>query len=174
MVGLYRPLHHKDVKPHNFDEGVVTTTPTETVEGIKLYTCEDCGYSYEENMGVLEHVHTYEEAWSYDETHHWHKSTCGHEAKDYGQHTGGEATTTQKAICEVCGQPYGELKEEFDKLIQQNAYLIIVTNEIGLGGVSPDEIQRKFTDLQGWMNQYIASKADEVILRISGIPLKVK
>ena len=67
-----------------------------------------------------------------------------------------------------------ELKEEFDKLIQQNAYLIIVTNEIGLGGVSPDEIQRKFTDLQGWMNQYIASKADEVILMISGIPLKVK
>ena len=67
-----------------------------------------------------------------------------------------------------------ELKEEFDKLIQQKAYLIIVTNEIGLGGVSPDEIQRKFTDLQGWMNQYIASKADEVILMISGIPLKVK
>ncbi|MBR5298356.1 MAG: bifunctional adenosylcobinamide kinase/adenosylcobinamide-phosphate guanylyltransferase [Parabacteroides sp.] len=71
-------------------------------------------------------------------------------------------------------QSLAELKSEFDKLIQQNAYLIFVTNEIGLGGVSPDEIQRKFTDLQGWMNQYIASKANEVILMVSGIPLKIK
>ena len=31
-----------------------------------------------------------------------------------------------------------------------------------------------FTDLQGWMNQYVASKADEVILMLSGIAVKVK
>jgi len=35
-------------------------------------------------------------------------------------------------------------------------------------------IQRKFTDLQGWMNQYIAAKADEVNFMVSGIPMKVK
>lgn len=67
-----------------------------------------------------------------------------------------------------------EVKAEFDRLIQQQAYLIFVTNEIGMGGVSVDAVQRKFTDLQGWVNQYIASKADEVILMVSGIPLKVK
>lgn len=67
-----------------------------------------------------------------------------------------------------------ELKEEFDRLAEQDAYLIFVTNEIGLGGVSPDTVQRKFTDLQGWLNQYIASRADEVVLMISGIPMKVK
>lgn len=67
-----------------------------------------------------------------------------------------------------------ELKEEFDRLMTQNAYLIFVTNEIGLGGVSPDAVQRKFTDLQGWLNQYIASSADEVVLMVSGIPLKIK
>lgn len=67
-----------------------------------------------------------------------------------------------------------ELKDEFDKLTTQKAYLIFVTNEIGLGGVSPDVIQRKFTDLQGWVNQYIASNADEVILMVSGIPIKIK
>lgn len=67
-----------------------------------------------------------------------------------------------------------ELKEEFDRLAEQDAYLIFVTNEIGLGGVSPDTMQRKFTDLQGWFNQYIASHADEVVLMISGIPMKVK
>lgn len=67
-----------------------------------------------------------------------------------------------------------ELKEEFDRLVKQDAYMIFVTNEIGLGGVSPDPVQRKFTDLQGWLNQYIASRADEVVLMVSGIPMKVK
>lgn len=67
-----------------------------------------------------------------------------------------------------------ELKEEFDRLAEQSAYWIFVTNEIGLGGVSPDTIQRKFTDLQGWLNQYIASRADEVVMMVSGIPMKVK
>ena len=67
-----------------------------------------------------------------------------------------------------------ELKEEFEKMAEQDAYLIFVTNEIGLGGVSPDAIQRKFTDLQGWLNQFIASRADEVILLVSGIPMQIK
>jgi len=40
--------------------------------------------------------------------------------------------------------------------------------------VSANAIQRKFTDLEGWMNQYIASKADEVILMVCGIPVKIK
>jgi adenosylcobinamide kinase/adenosylcobinamide-phosphate guanylyltransferase len=40
--------------------------------------------------------------------------------------------------------------------------------------VSPDAVQRHFTDLQGWMNQYVASQADEVILMVSGIEVKVK
>ena len=66
------------------------------------------------------------------------------------------------------------LKEEFDRFTNQDATLIFVTNEIGLGGVSPDAVQRRFTDLQGWMNQYVASKADEVILMVSGIPVKIK
>jgi len=63
---------------------------------------------------------------------------------------------------------------EFDRFTQQDATFIFVTNEIGLGGVSTNALQRRFTDLQGWMNQYIAAKADEVILMVSGIPVKVK
>lgn len=64
--------------------------------------------------------------------------------------------------------------EEFDKFAKQDACLIFVTNEIGLGGTSDNEIQRKFTDLLGWTNQYIASKADSVYMMLSGIPLKIK
>jgi adenosylcobinamide kinase/adenosylcobinamide-phosphate guanylyltransferase len=67
-----------------------------------------------------------------------------------------------------------EAKTEFDKFTAPDATYIFVTNEIGLGGVSENAIQRKFSDLQGWMNQYIAEKADEVILMVSGIEMKIK
>ena len=66
------------------------------------------------------------------------------------------------------------LKQEFDKFTSQDATFIFVTNEIGSGGVSENAIQRKFTDLEGWMNQYVAQKADEVILMVSGIPVVIK
>ena len=49
-----------------------------------------------------------------------------------------------------------------------------MTNEIGMGGVAENTIQRRFTDMQGWVNQYIAEKADEVVLMVSGIGVKVK
>ena len=65
-------------------------------------------------------------------------------------------------------------KIEFDAFTQHDATYIFVTNEIGSGGTSENAIQRRFTDLQGWLNQYIASKADEVILMVSGIAVKVK
>jgi len=65
-------------------------------------------------------------------------------------------------------------KAEFDSFTSQDATFIFVTNEIGLGGVSENALQRQFTDLQGWMNQYIAKKADEVILMVSGIPMRIK
>lgn len=67
-----------------------------------------------------------------------------------------------------------DIKAEFDRFTAQDATFIFVTNEIGMGGTSVNEIQRKFTDMQGWMNQYIAGQADEVILMVSGIPVKIK
>ena len=66
------------------------------------------------------------------------------------------------------------LKQEFDAFTAQNATFIFVTNEIGSGAVSDNPIQRRFTDLQGWMNQYIASQAHQVYLMVSGIPVLIK
>lgn len=66
------------------------------------------------------------------------------------------------------------LKQEFDTLVAQDAMFIFVTNEIGLGGVSENAMRRRFTDLLGWANQYIASRADEVYMLLSGIPVKIK
>lgn len=66
------------------------------------------------------------------------------------------------------------IKEEFDRFTSQEATFVFVTNEIGMGATSDNELQRKFTDLQGWVNQYIAARADEVILMVSGIAVKIK
>jgi len=66
------------------------------------------------------------------------------------------------------------ITSRFDQFVQQDAHFIFVTNEIGLGGVSANDLQRRFTDLIGWVNQYIASKSDEVILMVSSIPMKIK
>ena len=67
-----------------------------------------------------------------------------------------------------------ELKEEFDRFTARENTYLFVTNEIGMGGVSENSVQRRFSDMQGWLNQYVASKADEVVLMVSGIPVKIK
>ena len=67
-----------------------------------------------------------------------------------------------------------QVRKEFDRFTDHDATYIFVTNEIGCGGVSDNAVQRRFTDLQGWMNQYVASRADEVIWMVSGIPVTIK
>jgi adenosylcobinamide kinase / adenosylcobinamide-phosphate guanylyltransferase len=65
-------------------------------------------------------------------------------------------------------------RREIDGLACKDALLIIISNELGMGMHADTEAGRKFTDLQGWVNQYIAAMADEVIFMVSGIPLTVK
>lgn len=67
-----------------------------------------------------------------------------------------------------------EAKAEWNKFIEQDFTLIVVSNEIGMSLHAPDEASRHFTDLQGWINQYIAKNADQVFLCVSGIPVKIK
>lgn len=67
-----------------------------------------------------------------------------------------------------------EIKAQLNKLFSKNADLVVVTNEIGLGGISENPLQRKFTDLQGSINQFVATLADEVYLIVSGLPVKIK
>lgn len=66
------------------------------------------------------------------------------------------------------------IEQEFDKFTDQDATFIFVTNEIGSGEVSSNSVQRRFTDMQGWMNQYVAAHADTVVLMVSGIPVTIK
>ena len=65
-------------------------------------------------------------------------------------------------------------KAEWSRFIQADFTLFVVSNELGMGIHPENEIARKFADLQGWMNQYIAQTAADVYFMISGIPLKIK
>ncbi len=67
-----------------------------------------------------------------------------------------------------------QAQAEFDQLLTQDCTLVVISNEIGMGLHAPTEAGRKFTDLQGWLNQYIAQRADRAIFMVSGLPLAVK
>lgn len=67
-----------------------------------------------------------------------------------------------------------EAKAELEKLFQQEATLIIISNEIGMGLHALTAIGRKFTELQGWVNQFIAARADKATFMVSGLPLVLK
>ncbi|MCK5135216.1 MAG: bifunctional adenosylcobinamide kinase/adenosylcobinamide-phosphate guanylyltransferase [Bacteroidales bacterium] len=67
-----------------------------------------------------------------------------------------------------------EAKKIWDNFIQQDFELIAVSNELGLSIHPDNKIARKFTDLQGFMNQHIASCSAHTYLVVSGIPIKIK
>ena len=71
-----------------------------------------------------------------------------------------------------------DVGDEMDRLIkvisEQQADLVMVTNEIGSGLVPQTAEARKFRDLAGELNQMVAQAASQVYLSVSGIPVKIK
>ena len=82
--------HHKDEIMNDADDSHV-------------YVCRVCS-----NGGVAfeREPHTFGD-WT-DNGNGTHTGTCVCGAEKTEDHTGGEATCTEKAVCEVCNQPYGE------------------------------------------------------------------
>lgn len=107
-----------DFEAHTEDSGTVTVQPTETTEGIRVYSCTVCGYVIRtETVPALasEHTHSYGTAWKYDSTNHWHECSCG-EKTDISQHisNGGVITVPPTATtagvrvysCYICGYAF--------------------------------------------------------------------
>jgi rubredoxin len=107
-----------DFEAHTEDSGTVTVQPTETTEGIRVYSCTVCGYvTRTETIPALasEHTHSYGTAWKYDSTNHWHECSCG-EKTDISQHisNGGVITVPPTATtagvrvysCYICGYAF--------------------------------------------------------------------
>lgn len=75
---------------------------------------------------------------------------------------------------EGIAKAFGIFKQEIDHLEKLAGTFIIVSNELGMGLHAETALGRKFTDLQGMANQYVAGKADEAIFMVSGLPLYLK
>lgn len=71
-------------------------------------------------------------------------------------------------------QVLADIQRQLQELKRTNTSFVIVTNEIGLGIVPDSKITRLYRDIVGRVNQYLANLSDEVILLVSGIPLKIK
>ena len=71
-------------KGHEWDEGKVAKEPTQSEEGQKIYTCKVCKETKSETIPKLE--------------------AC--------KHQGGNATCIKKAVCQLCGEEYGEINVE--------------------------------------------------------------
>ena len=103
-----------DVSPHTWDNGTITTAPTCSKAGEETYSCTKCGATKIEPIPAT--GHRWKSNWTSDATHHWHE--CANESCDvtdnagkngYAEHSGGKATCTQNAVCEICKASYGSL-----------------------------------------------------------------
>ena len=65
-------------------------------------------------------------------------------------------------------------RAELDRLAAIDATWIFVSNELGMAPHAATESGRKFVDLQGFLNQAIAARAEAVTLMVAGIPLPAK
>lgn len=65
--------------------------------------------------------------------------------------------------------------DQLAEILRQSPFAsIVVTDEVGWGIVPEHPIARQYRDLLGWTNQKIAAVADQVLLMVSGFPVKVK
>ena len=67
-----------------------------------------------------------------------------------------------------------EVEDLIAYVTEEDVEMLVVSNEVGLGVVPPYELGRAYRDILGRVNQILAQHADEVLLFVAGIPMKVK
>jgi len=67
-----------------------------------------------------------------------------------------------------------EVEDLIAYMSEEDVEMLVVSNEVGLGVVPPYELGRAYRDILGRANQILAQHADEVLLFVAGIPMKVK
>lgn len=97
---------HEDLdntERHIYDEGVITTLPTCSKQGVKTFTCV-CGHEKTESVDVTEH--SFGSDYNYDNSFHWHScSECN--SVDYDsrvRHNFDEGIVDEPATCSSTGR----------------------------------------------------------------------
>ncbi|MGD0958916.1 MAG: bifunctional adenosylcobinamide kinase/adenosylcobinamide-phosphate guanylyltransferase [Methylomonas sp.] len=84
-----------------------------------------------------------------------------------------------QCLCPDCSPPEGvDWRTQRDLLLETlpvtPGEIILVSNEVGMGIVPLGQINRRFQDEAGWLNQALAAISDEVVFVAAGLPLKLK
>ena len=87
----------KDKSMHDWDGGVVVTSPLCTDDGVRKYTCSTCLATKTESISKT--GHSYSSELSSDEASHWYASTCGHDVK---KEETAHIYENNSEICSVC------------------------------------------------------------------------
>ncbi|OIQ86833.1 bifunctional adenosylcobalamin biosynthesis protein CobP [mine drainage metagenome] len=82
-------------------------------------------------------------------------------------------------LCPDCNPPQNRAWESerqnlLDLLPTLPGSIILVSNEVGMGIVPLGEINRRFQDEQGRLNQDVAKRCDKAIFMAAGLPLLLK
>ena len=131
------------LEAHTFDEGVVTTEPTEYSEGVMTYTCIVCGYEKTESIEKSDHTHKPSQKYAYDETEHWKTCTECNEKLDSEKHNFDEGVVTTQPTtesegvrtytCTVCGY---EKTESIEKLpeepVKNITYPVVISGDVSI------------------------------------------
>lgn len=81
----------------------------------------------------------------------------------------------QRQQTEACHRALTRLQQEFETLIQPyDVTFVLVTNEVGSAIHAASHIARKFVEYQGWLNQFAARHAQQVIHMVCGQPTVIK
>lgn len=97
---------------HEWESDYVTDQEATCTEaGSKSIHCANCSMT-KDSVTIAALGHDWSTSISHDESGHWYDCSRCDERKDEEAHHGGNATETQKAICEVCNAEYGALKPD--------------------------------------------------------------
>lgn len=77
------------------------------------------------------------------------------------------AANSQKQIID-------KIQESLLVLNKKKARIILVSNEVGLGLVPANKLGREFRDIAGIVNQVVASRANQVLFMVAGLPMNIK
>lgn len=159
---------------HTYGNYISDKNATCTSDGTKTRVCSNCGHKDTVTEPGTKTGHT-PSNWQISDTSHWRVcTTCGIKS-DEGNHIGGAATCTDRAICTICGAEYGKLKDHvFNKRVIDDKYLASPSTddekakyyyscECGAAGTETfeacDDGQHTFTK-KVCTDEYLASNAD--------------
>ena len=81
--------------------------------------------------------------------------------------------------CSECNPPleksWGQERDDLIRCLKSlPGQIALVSNEVGLGIVPMGEINRRYQDEAGRLNQAVASVCDQALFMVAGLPLKLK